>query len=47
MFWFGPMACGILAAQPGNEPIASALEGKVLTTGQPGRNQILSNCIYS
>ena len=48
MFWFfGPMACGVLAAQPGIEPIASVLEGEVLTTGPPGRPQVLSNCVYS
>ena len=36
MFWFfGLKVCGILAPQPGIEPTASALEGKVLTTGPP------------
>ena len=39
MFWFyGQEACGILAAQPGIEPLPSALEGKVLTTGPPGKS---------
>ena len=33
MFWFfGPQACGILAPRP------PALEGKVLTTGLPGKS---------
>ena len=40
MFWFfGLEACGILAPQPGIERTASALEGKVLTTGSPGKSQ--------
>ena len=40
MFWFfGLEAYGILAPQPGIEPTASALEGKVLTTGSPGKSQ--------
>ena len=39
MFWFyGQEACGILAAQPGTEPLPSALESKVLTTGPPGKS---------
>ena len=39
MFWFyGHRACGILAPQPGIEPITpSALEGEVLTIGPPGK----------
>ena len=39
MFWFwfpGHEACGMLAPQPGIEPIPPALEGEVLTTGLPG-----------
>ena len=41
MSWiFGHVACGTLAPQPGIEPIPPALEGKVLTTGQPGKSQI-------
>ena len=33
MCWFfGPEACGILAAQPGIEPTPPALEGRLLTT---------------
>ena len=36
MFWFFDCeTLGILAHQPGMEPVPSALEGKVLTTG-PG-----------
>ena len=33
--FFGHEACRILAPQPGIKPTLSALEGKVLTTGQP------------
>ena len=41
MFWiFGPEACGILAPQPGIEPAPPALEGKVLTTGLPGKSPL-------
>ena len=29
VFFFGHKACGILARQPGIEPMAPALEGKV------------------
>ena len=35
-FWL--KACGILAPQPGNQPAPPALEGKVLTTGPPGKS---------
>ena len=35
---FGHEACGILAPQPGTEPTTPALEGKVLTTGPPGKS---------
>ena len=44
MFWFfGCKACGILAPRPGITPPAlgtspPALEGKVLTTGLPGKS---------
>ena len=39
MFWFfGHEACGILAPRPGIESIPPALEGKVLTTGPPGKS---------
>ena len=38
MFWFfGHETCGILAPWPGIEPTPLALEGKVLTTGPPGK----------
>ena len=41
MFWFfGHEACGILAPRPGIEPAPPALEGKVLTTGPPGKSLI-------
>ena len=36
--FFGCKACGILAPRPGNEPAPSALEGKVLTNGPPGKS---------
>ena len=35
---FGLKASGILVSQPGNEPTPPALEGKVLTTGPPGKS---------
>ena len=35
--FFEHKPCGILAPWPGSEPIPSALEGEVLTTGPPGR----------
>ena len=36
-FWFfGQEGCGMLAPQPGIEPVPPALEGEVLTTGLPG-----------
>ena len=39
MFWFfGPKACRILAPRPEIEPVLPALEGKVLTTGPPGKS---------
>ena len=39
MFWlFGLKASGILVPQLGIEPAPSALEGKVLTTGLPGKS---------
>ena len=39
MFWFfGPKACRLLAPQLGIEPTPPALEGKVLTTGLPGKS---------
>ena len=40
MFWFfDPNVCVILAPQPGIEPTPSALEGKVLTIGPPGKSK--------
>ena len=39
MFWFsGCEACGILALWPGIKPAPPALEGKILTTGLPGKS---------
>ena len=35
--FFDHKAHGILAPQPGIEPTPLALEGKILTTGQPGK----------
>ena len=40
MFWpFGSKACRILDPWPGMKPAPSALEGKALTTGPPGKSQ--------
>lgn len=38
LFFFGREVCGILAPQPGMEPVLSALEGNVLTSGLPGKS---------
>ena len=39
MFWIlGCKACGILVPQPGIRPTSFVLEGKVLTTGPPGKS---------
>ena len=35
--FFGQDARGILARSPGIKPVSSASEGKVLTTGIPGK----------
>ena len=37
-FFFGHEASGISALQPGIEPAAPVLEGKVFTTGLPGKS---------
>ena len=37
-FWLCHEACGILVPWPGIEPAPSALKGKVLTTGPPGKS---------
>ena len=37
-------ACGILAPSPGIKPSPPALEGKVLTTGPPGRSPQVNSC---
>ena len=43
MFWFfGHEACGILAVQPGIGLAPPAMEGKVPTTGLPGKSQYIS-----
>ena len=45
MLWcFGRKACGILASQAGIEPTPCALEGKVLTTGPPGKFPSIMFC---
>ena len=36
IFWLCCAACGLSIPQPGMEPVAPALEGKILTTGPPG-----------
>jgi len=47
-FWlFGFKACGILAPWPGTKPTPGTLEGKVLTTGLPGKSQHLLNTLTS
>ena len=33
-----PVTCGILASGPGIEPASLTLEGRFLTTGQPGKS---------
>ena len=38
--FFGRETCGILSPQPGIEPTPPAPEGKVLTTGPPGKSLI-------
>ena len=35
------VACGILVPQPGTEPMFPALEGRFLTTGPPGKPDII------
>ena len=43
MFWFfGLEACGILAPQPGIEPVPPALEDEVLTTGPLGKSLLVT-----
>ena len=38
VWFFGCEACGLLGPWPGIEPVPCALEGKVLTTGLPGKS---------
>ena len=38
VWFFGHKVCGILAPQPGMEPTVPTLEGKVSTTGPPGKS---------
>ena len=33
-----PTACGTFVLSPGIEPVSSALQGRVLTTGPPGKS---------
>ena len=44
--FFGHEAYGILAFHPGFEPVPLALEGKVLTTGPPGKSPGLLTSHY-
>ena len=37
-FFFGCVACEILADGPGMEPAPTSLEDEVLTTGPPGKS---------
>ena len=46
-FFFGHDMCGILASRPGFEPSPPALEGEVLTTGQPGKSPDFLSFVYS
>ena len=39
-FWLHPTACGILVPWPGIKPTPSTLEGRVLTTGLPGKSPV-------
>ena len=39
LVFFGHDACGILAPWPGIKPTTPVLEGKVLTTGPPGKSR--------
>ena len=39
LFFFGGEAHGILAPQLGIKPIPTALEGRILTTGPPGKSR--------
>ena len=42
IYWLHHKACGILASRPGIEPVFYALEGRVLTTGPPGKSFLIS-----
>ena len=42
---FGHKTYGILVPQPGMEPTPPTLEGKVLTTGLPGKSQDDAFCV--
>ena len=48
MFWFFDEACGILAPLAGIKPAPLHLEGKVLTTGPPGKSLVtpVSYCCF-
>ena len=37
IFWLSCAACGLFIPQTGMEPAPPALEGKILTTGPPGK----------
>ena len=38
IFWLSCAACGLFIPQTGMEPAPPALEGKILTTGPPGKS---------
>ena len=46
-FSFGHETCGTLAPRPGTEPTPTALEGEVLTTGQPGSPGKPISCFFT
>ena len=43
--FFGSEARGVLVPWPGIEPVYPALEGKVLTTGPPGKSPFTFWCV--
>ena len=42
-----PVACGLLVPTPGMEPASPAVEGGLLTTGQPGKSLELFDFYFS
>lgn len=44
MFWPRPTVCRILVPRPGVEPMRPAVEGRVFTTGLPGKSP--GSCLF-